>query len=142
MPSMSSIVSVGRPIIKYNFTVVQPLSKAFVQVWRISSSEIFLFITSLSLCVPASAAKVSPLFLTILSFSTSSSEKLSTLKLGSERLILSLAVQSMSEVSISFTQEWSEVESEQRESSSYPVESIRALLCLLIVSTLFSLMGR
>lgn len=89
-----------------------------MQVLITSSSVTFLFITSRRRCVPASGANVSPLRLTLLSCSTNSSEKLSTLKDGSERFILSFTVQSISVVSILFTSLWSEVESEQSESSS------------------------
>ena len=62
MPSRSAYVSVGSPIIKYSFTEVYPTSKAF-SILSISASVMFLFMTSLSLCVPASGAKVSELLL-------------------------------------------------------------------------------
>lgn len=56
--------------------------------------------------------------LTLLSCSTSSSEKLSTRSDGKERFIFSLTVQSISVVSILLTSLWSEVEREHSESSS------------------------
>ncbi len=72
---------------KYSFTAFHPPSKAVAQDARISSSETFLFMTSLSLCEPASGAKVSPLRLTLWTFFISSMEKLSALSEGRERLI-------------------------------------------------------
>ena len=121
------MVSVGSPIIKYSFTEVQPPAKALVQVRSTSSSVTFLLITSRIRWVPASGAKVSPLRRTLDSLSTSSSLKLSTRRLGRDKLILSRTVQSIREVSISLTQLWSEVDREHKDSSSYPVESISAL---------------
>ena len=72
---MSSDVSVGRPIMKYSFTVVQPPEKALSAVERISSSVRFLLITSRSRWVPSSGAKVRPLRRSTLSRPASSSEK-------------------------------------------------------------------
>ena len=48
MPSMSSSVSVGRPIMKYSFTAFQPSENASVTARIKSSSVTPLFITSRS----------------------------------------------------------------------------------------------
>lgn len=63
--------------------------KAVAQVLISSSSVTFLFITSLSRWVPASGAKVSPLFLTVFNFERISSEKPSTRREGSDILTFS-----------------------------------------------------
>ena len=64
-----------------------PDIKALAQVDRISSSFRFLLMTSRSRWVPASGAKVKPLFRTVWSFSISSLEKLSARREGTERLM-------------------------------------------------------
>ena len=85
----SSIVSVGKPIIKYSFTLVHPPEKAVLQVFNSSSSFTFLLIASLNLCEPASGAKVKPLLRTVLIFDIISSVKPSTLNDGKEILTCS-----------------------------------------------------
>ena len=92
MASTSSKVSVGRPIIKYSLILVQPSVKATFTVWSSSSSDTFLLITSRIRWLPASGAKVRPLFLTEWMRSISSGEKLSTRRLGRERLTFSSSV--------------------------------------------------
>ena len=93
MPATSSIVSVGRPIIKYNLIVVQPPSNAVCTVFISSSSVTFLLMTSRNLWVPASGANVRPLRRTVFSLSINSLEKPSTRKEGSDTLTFSLSVQ-------------------------------------------------
>ena len=58
-----------------------------------SSSVTFLLMTSRRRWVPASAAKVRPLFLMRETFSINSFEKLSTRRLGSDRLTRCCGVQ-------------------------------------------------
>ena len=96
IPFTSSIVSVGSPIIKYSFTLVQPPANSIAVDFMIFSSVIFLFITSRSLCVPASGAKVIPVLRTFCTFSISSREKLSILKDGSDSPIFCFSVISSS----------------------------------------------
>ena len=93
MPATSASVSVGRPIMKYSFTFVQPLLKAIETVRLSSSSCTFLLMTSRRRCVPASGAKVRPLLRTEAILSVSSVEKLSTRSDGSETLTRSSSVQ-------------------------------------------------
>ena len=62
------------------------------QVFSRSSSVTFLFMASLRRWLPPSTAKVRPLFLTEWMRSISSGEKLSTRRLGRERLTFSSSV--------------------------------------------------
>ncbi len=94
IPSTSSIDSVGRPIMKYSLICFQPPATASVTDVIRSSFVIPLFITSLSLWVPASGAKVNPLFLTFDAFSIRPKEKLSTLRDGKDKLTFSASVNS------------------------------------------------
>ena len=71
IPSISSSVSVGTPIRKYSFAFSIPLEIAISTDFRISSSDIPLFITFLRRSVPASGAKV--MVLCPLSFRASTS---------------------------------------------------------------------
>ena len=71
---------------------VQPSVKATFTVWSSCSSVTFLLMTSRIRWEPASGAKVRPLFRTELMRSISSGEKLSTRRLGRERLTFSPSV--------------------------------------------------
>ena len=64
IPSRSSWVSVGRPIMKYSFKTRHPQEKTVRAVSMISSSVIFLLITSRRRWVPASGAMVKPVLRT------------------------------------------------------------------------------
>ena len=87
MPSRSSVVSVGRPIMKYNFTLFQPPWNAISHAWSTSSSRMFLLITSRRRWVPASQAKVRPLLRVFCTRCINSALKLSARSEGSDRLI-------------------------------------------------------
>ena len=84
----------------------------------ICSQVTFLLMTSRRRWVPASAAKVRPLLRTLVVFSTSDWEKLSTRSEGSDRLTWSASAQLFSSSRMSSSREWSEVERLERLSSS------------------------
>ena len=89
IPTISSSVSVGSPIMKYSLTCFQPCLKAASTAPMRFSSVTPLLITSRSLWVPASGAKVRPLFLTCCILCAKSMEKLSMRKDGREKLTFS-----------------------------------------------------
>ena len=60
MPSTSSSVSVGSPIMKYSFMRENPRPNTRCADSRMSSSVTFFATTSRMRCVPASGANVSP----------------------------------------------------------------------------------
>ncbi len=84
MPSTSSSVSVGRPIMKYSLRRDQPEAKAASAAPKISSSVSCLRITSRSRCVPASGAKVRPVLRTSWILFASDTEKASARSEGSD----------------------------------------------------------
>ncbi len=87
MPSKSSSVSVGRPIIKYSLILLQPLPKAMRATLSRLASSTPLLITSRRRWVPASGAKVKPVFFPFCISLARFMEKLSTRSDGSETLI-------------------------------------------------------
>ena len=101
IPAISSYVSVGRPIMKYSFTLSQPPLKAFRAPSIMFSFVRPLFITFLSLCVPASGANVSELFFTSWILLMTSREKASIRSDGREIFTCSLSIFSIRQ-SVSF----------------------------------------
>ena len=81
MPSKSSVVSVGSPIMKYSLTLLHPPWKASETLLIRSSSVTPLLMTSRRRCVPASGANVRLVFF---SFCVASSESFSTLSRRSD----------------------------------------------------------
>ena len=84
IPSISSFVSVGNPVIKYNLTRFHPASNANLHPCKISSWVRFLLMTSLSLWVPASGANVKLLLRTPWTFVIKSTESSSILREGKD----------------------------------------------------------
>ena len=64
IPSRSSSVSVGMPIMKYSFSTLQPLEKMTAAASRRSCSASGLLMTHRRRSVPASGARVKPLLRT------------------------------------------------------------------------------
>ena len=91
IPRISSSVSVGCPSMKYSLTLVQPPSKARAEPCKITSSVSPLLMTSRSLWLPASGAKVRLDFFTSCTLLMTSREKASIRKDGREILICLLS---------------------------------------------------
>ncbi len=81
---MSSLVSVGSPTMKYNLMLNQPFLNISAKVSKISGSVSCLFITRRIRSLPASGAKVKPIFLRGDNASINSSEKLLMCRLGKD----------------------------------------------------------
>ena len=116
MPATSSIVSEGRPTMKYILMPVQPRAKALAAAPSRSSSLTSLLTALRRRWLPASGASVSVCFLPFAMALATSTEKLSTRVLGSE--ILRPGKVSVSASTMGTMRLWSVVLRESSESSS------------------------